>query len=124
MYFYRSVSHEEKLYLDSCKDLVETRNDIRWVEGRKRKLEEELEEVNGQLFVMYKHLSSEEPRNTHLKASYVQKLRFSGQNVASVGWGKYVVKQEPNSDSQFEDIDDKQLVSVCEKAEQGENKKE
>ena len=49
------------MYLDSCKDLVETREDIRWAEGRKRKLEEELEEVNGQLFVMYKHLSSEEP---------------------------------------------------------------
>ena len=71
MYFYRSVSREEKLYLDSCKDLVETRDDIRWAEGRKRKLEEELEEVNGQLFVMYKLLSSEELRNTHLKASYV-----------------------------------------------------
>ena len=124
MYFYRSVSCEEKLYLDSCKDLVETRDDIRWAEGRKWKLEEELEEVNGQLFVMYKHLSSEEPRNTRLKASYGRKLRFSGQNVASVGRGKYVVKQEPNSDSQFEDIDDEQLISLCEKAEQGENKKE
>ena len=124
MYLYRSVSHEEKLYLDSCKDLVETRDDIRWAEGRKRKLEEELEEVHGQLFVMYKHLSSEEPRNAHLKASYVRKLRFSGQNVASVGGGKYVVKQEPNSDSQFEDIDDKQLISLYEKAEQGDNKKE
>ena len=42
------------MYLDSCKDLVKTREDIRWAEGRKRKLEEELEEVNGQLFVMYK----------------------------------------------------------------------
>ena len=73
MYFYRSVSCEEKLYLDSCKDLVETRDDIRWAEGRKLKLEEELEEVNGQLFVMYKHFSSKEPRNTRLKASYVQK---------------------------------------------------
>ena len=70
MYFY-SVSREEKLYLYSCKDLVETRDDIRWAEGRKRKLEEELEEVNGQLFVMYKYLSSEEPRNACLKASYV-----------------------------------------------------
>ena len=57
--------------MDLCKDLLETREDIRWAEGRKQKLEEELEEVNGQLFVMYKHLSSEEPRNTHLKASYV-----------------------------------------------------
>ena len=72
MYFYRSVSCEEKLYLVSCKDLVETRDNMRWAEGRKQKLEEELEEVNGQLFVMYKHLSSEEPRNTRLKASHVQ----------------------------------------------------
>ena len=111
------------MYLDSCKDLVETREDIRWAEGRKRKLEEELEEVNGQLFVMYKHLSSEEPRNMRLKASYVRKLRFSGQNVASVGRGKYVVKQEFNCDSQFDEIDDKQLVSVCEKAENGEDKR-
>ena len=39
-------------------------------------------------------------------------------------WGKYVVKQEPNSDSHFEEIDDKQLISLCEKAEQGDNKKE
>ena len=59
------------MYLDLCKDLVETRDDIRWAEGKKQKLEEELEEVNGQLFVMYKHLNSEEPRNMCLKASYV-----------------------------------------------------
>ena len=71
MYFYRSVSREEKMYLNLCKDLVETREDIRQAEGRKRKLEEELEEVNGQLFVMYKHLNSEEPRNMRLKTSYV-----------------------------------------------------
>ena len=111
------------MYLDSCKDLVETRDDIRWAEGRKRKLEEELEEVNGQLFVMYKHLNSEEPRNMRLKASYVRKLRFSGQNVASVGGEKYVVKEESKFDSQFEEIDDKELVNVCEKAEKGEEKK-
>ena len=59
------------MYLDSCKGLVKTRDDIRWAEGRKRKLEEELVEVNGQLFVMYKHLNIEEPRNMHLKSSYV-----------------------------------------------------
>ena len=105
------------MYLDSCKDLVETREDIRWAEGRKWKLEEELEEVNGQLFVMYKHLNSEEPRNMHLKASYVQKMRFAGQNVASVGGGKYVVKEQHKDDSQFDEIDDKQLISMCEKAE-------
>ena len=102
---------------------METREDIRWAEGRKQKLEEELEEVNGQLFVMYKHLSSEEPRNMHLKASYVRKLRFSGQNVAGIGGGKYVVKEECNSYSQFDEIDDKQLVNMCEKAEKGAGKK-
>ena len=68
-------------------------------------------------------LNSEEPRNMCLKASYVQKLRFSGQNVASVGGGKYVVKEESKFDSQFEEIDDKELVNVCEKAEKGEEKK-
>ena len=109
--------------MDSCKDLIETREDIRWAEGRKWKLEEELEEVNGQLFVMYKHLSSEEPRNMRLKASYVCKLRFSGQNVASIGGGKYVVREEHKSDAQFDEIDDQQLVSVCEKAEKCSEKK-
>ena len=102
---------------------METREDIRWAEGRKRKFEEELEEVNSQLFVMYKHLSSEEPRNMRLKASYVRKLRFSGQNVAGIGGGKYVVKEECNSYSQFDEIDDKQLVNMCEKAEKGAGKK-
>ena len=102
---------------------METREDIRWAEGRKQKLEEELEEVNGQLFVMYKHLSSEEPRNMCLKASYVRKLRFSGQNVASIGGGKYLVKEECKTDGQFDEIDDQQLVSVCEKAEKGSEKK-
>ena len=97
--------------------MVETREDIRWAEGRKWKLEEEFEEVNGQLFVMYKHLNSEEPRNIHLKASYVRKMRFAGQNVASVGGGKYVVKEECKDDSQFDEIDDKQLISMCEKTE-------
>ena len=97
--------------------MVETREDIRWAEGRKWKLEEELEEVNGQLFVMYKHLNSEEPRNMYLKASYVRKMRFAGQNVASVDGGKYVVKEEHKDDSQFDEIDDKQLKSMCEKAE-------
>ena len=120
---YRTVSREEKLYLDSCKDLVETREDIRWSEGRKRKLEEELEEVNGQLFVMNKHLSSEEQRNTRLKAAYIRKLRFSGQNVTSVGGGRYIVRQDSKNDSQFEEMDDYQLVSECEKAEKSEDKK-
>ena len=102
---------------------METREDIRWAERRKWKLEEELEEVYGQLFVMYKHLSSEEPRNMRLKASYVRKLRFSGQNVASIGGGKYVVKEECKSVSQFNEIDDEQLVNMCEKAENGAGKK-
>ena len=101
----------------------ETRDNIRWAEGRKQKLEEELEEVNGQLFVMYKHLNSKELRNMCLKASYVRKLRFSGQNVASIGGGKYVVKEECKSDLQFDEIDDQQLVHMCEKAEEGAGKK-
>ena len=102
---------------------METREDIRWAEGRKWKLEEELEEVNGQLFVMYKHLSSEEPRNMHLKASYVRKVRFSGQNVASICGGKYEVKEEFKSVSQFDEIDDEQLVNMCEKTENSAGKK-
>ena len=120
--FYRTVSHEEKLYLNSCKDLVETRDDIRWNEGRKRKLEEELE-VNGQLFVMNRHLASEEQRNMRLKLAYVRKLKFSGQDVTSVGMGKYIIREDSKNDSQFEDMDDDKLVSTCEKVEKVQEKK-
>lgn len=121
--FYRTVSREEKLYLDSCKDLVETRDDIRWNEGRKRKLEDELEEVNGQLFVMNRHLASEEQRNTRLKLAYVRKLKFSGQDVTSVGMGKYIIREHSTNDSQFDDMDDDKLVSACEKVEKVQEKK-
>ena len=38
-------------------------------------------------------------------------------------WGKYVVKEECKSDSQFNEIDDEQLVNMCEKAEKGAGKK-
>ena len=92
--FYRTVSREEKLYLNSFKDLVEAREDIKWNEGRKQKLEDELEEVNGQLFVMNRHLASEEQRNMCLKLAYVRKLKFSGQNVTSVGIGKYIIRED------------------------------
>ena len=51
-------------------------------------MEDELEEVNGQLFVMNRHLASEEQRNMRLKLAYVRKLKFSGQDVTSVGMGK------------------------------------
>ena len=115
------VSREEKLYLDSCKDLVETREDIRWAEGRKRKLEEELEEVNGQLFVMTRHLTSEEQRNMRLKVAYVRKLKFSGQSVSG---GKYRVRVESKVDGQFDEMDDEQLVSACEKVEENDIKHE
>ena len=121
--FFRTVSCEKKLYLDSCKDLVETRDDIRWNEGRKQKLEDELEEVNGQLFVMNRHLASEEQRNINLKLAYIRKLKFSGQNVISVGMGKYIIREDSKNDSEFEDIDDDKLVSVCEKAEKVQDKK-
>ena len=50
-------------------------------------------------------------------------MRFAGQNVASVGGGKYVVKEEHKDDSQFDEIDDKQLISMCEKAVKGVDKK-
>ena len=50
-------------------------------------------------------------------------MRFSGQNVASIGGGKYVVKEECKSVSQFDEIDDEQLVNMCEKAENSAGKK-
>ena len=86
-------------------------------------MEDELEEVNGQLFVMNRHLASEEQRNMRLKLAYVHKLKFSGQDVTSVGMGKYIIREDSKNDSQFEDIDDDKLISVGEKAEKVQEKK-
>ena len=61
----------------------------------------------------------------HLKLAYVRKLKFSGQDVTSVGMGKYIIREDSKNDSQFEDIyiDDDKLISVCEKAEKVQEKK-
>ena len=86
-------------------------------------MEDELEEVNGQLFVMNRHLASEEQRNTRLKLACVRKLKFLGQDVRSGGMEKYIIREHSTNDSQFDDMDDDKLVSACEKVEKVQEKK-
>ena len=53
--------------------------DIKQFEQRKRKIEDDLAEVNGQLSSMKKCYADMEKRNTHLRNAFVQKLKFSPQ---------------------------------------------
>ena len=51
--------------------------DIKQLEQCKRKIEDDLAEVNGQLSSMEKCYADMEKRNTHLRNAFVQKLKFS-----------------------------------------------
>ena len=70
-------SQEKQNYLESCRDIVEMDLDIKQLEQRKRKIEDDLAEVNGQLSAMKKRYADMEKRNTHLRNAFVQKLKFS-----------------------------------------------
>ena len=48
----RYRSREKQNYLESCQDVVEMDLDIKQLEQRKRKIEDDLAEVNGQLSSM------------------------------------------------------------------------
>ena len=52
-------------------------HDIKQLEQHKRKIEDDLEEVNGQLSSLKKCYAEMEKRNTRLRSAYVQKLKFS-----------------------------------------------
>ena len=70
-------SWEKQNYLESCRDVVEMDLDIKQLEQRKRKIEDDLAEVNGQLSSMKKCYADMEKRNTRLRNAFVQKLKFS-----------------------------------------------
>ena len=74
-------SQEKQNYLESCRDVVEMDLDIKQLEQRKRKIKDDLAEVNGQLSSMKKHYADMEKRNTHLRNAFVQKLKFSPQKL-------------------------------------------
>ena len=105
------MSHEEKNYLDSCKKMLEVDHDIREIEWCKRKIQYTLDEVNGQLLVLQKCYKYLETKNMHLKAAYVRKLKFSQQKVVDKK------KNNTRTDVEFEQLNNDELISACEKAE-------
>ena len=50
------MSHEEKNYLNSCKEMVEVDHDIKQAEQHKWKIQDTLDQVNGQLLANAKML--------------------------------------------------------------------
>ena len=74
-------SREKQNYLESCRDVVEMDLDIKQLEQHKRKIKDDLAEVNGQLSSMKKHYADMEKRNTRLRNAFVQKLKFSPQKL-------------------------------------------
>ena len=89
--------------------------DIKQLEQRKRKIEGDLAEVNGQLSSMKKHYADMEKRNTHLRNAFVQKLKFSPQKTVKdkIDNRKSVI----TPDFEFDEIDSNELVSACVEAE-------
>ena len=113
-------SREKQNYLESCRDVVEMDLDIKQLEQRKRKIEDDLAEVNGQLSSMKKRYADMEKRNTRLRNAFVQKLKFSPQkNVKD----KIVNRSDITPDVEFDEIDNDELVSACVQAEGAGEKK-
>ena len=97
--------------------------DIKQLEQRKRKIKDDLTEVNGQLSSMKKRYADMEKRNIHLRNAFVQKLKFSPQkNVKDKIDNR---RSDITPDFEFDEIDNDELVSACVQAEgTGENKVE
>jgi hypothetical protein len=86
----RTISREEKNYLDTCRQLVEEENLRDSVQSKKRKLEIELSETRG-MFEWHQ-------RRCHLLRDRCKRLKIASER-----------KQ------QYED--DKSMINLCEKAE-------
>ena len=95
--------------------------DIKQLEQRKRKIEDDLAEVNGQLSSMKKCYADMEKRNTRLRNAFVQKLKFSPQKTVKdkIDNRKSVV----TPDFEFDEIDNDELVSACVEAERAKENK-
>ena len=109
-------SQEQKNYLESCRDVVEMDHDIKQLEQCKRKIEDDLEEVNGQLSSLKKHYADMEKKNTCLRNAYVRKLKFSP--VKAVKDKIDNRKSDITPDFEFEEINNDELVSACVEAEE------
>ena len=104
------------MYLDSCKEMVVTGEEIRRGDLKKCKLEESLEAVNGQLLVMNRHYTFLQQKNFHLKAAYLKKLTFTKPTVSQVTG---IVQKARKVECDFEDDDSEDLVRACEQVEDG-----
>ena len=90
-------------------------HDIKQLEQSKQKIEDDLEEVNGQLSSLKKHYTDMEKRNTRLRSAYVRKLKFSPQKAVKEKIDNR--KSDITPDFKFDEIDNDELVSACVKAE-------
>ena len=109
-------SWEKQNYLESCRDVVEMDLDIKQLEQRKRKIEDDLAEVNGQLSSMKKCYADMEKRNTRLRNAFVQKLKFSPEKTVKDKIDNR--KSVSTPDFEFDEIDNDELVSACVEAEE------
>ena len=101
--------------MESCRDVVEMDPDIKQLEQRKQKIEDDLEEVNSQLSSLKKRYADMEKRNTHLRSAYVRKLKFSPQKAVKDKIDNR--KSDITIDFEFDEINNDELVSACIEAE-------
>ena len=86
-----------------------------------KQIEDDLEEVNGQLSSMKKCYAEMEKRNTCLRSAYVRKLKFSPQKAVKDKIDNR--KSDITPDFEFDDINNDELVSACVEAEGAEENK-
>ena len=108
--------------------MVEVDHEIKWVEQKKRKIEDELEDINGQLNSLKRKYKEFEKKNMRLKAAHVKKLKFSPQKAEQVKQSR-VVKTSVDQDRvvntkcgkfSIDNMDiesDEDLVNACKDAE-------
>ena len=90
-------------------------HNIKQLEQHKRKIEDDLEEVNSQLSSLIKRYADMEKRNTHLRSAYVLKLKFSPQKAVKDKIDNR--KSDITADFEFDEINNDELVSACVEAE-------
>ena len=90
-------------------------HNIKQLEQCKRKIKDDLEEVNGQLSSLKKHYADMEKRNTHLRSAYIWKLKFSPQKAVKDKIDNR--NSDITLDFEFDEINNDELVSACVEAE-------
>ena len=90
-------------------------HNIKQLEQCKRKIKDDLEEVNSQLSSLKKCYADMEKRNTCLRSAYAQKLKFSPQKAVKDKIDNR--KSDITADFEFDKINNDELVSACVEAE-------